>query len=70
MVSAKHNTEKDVCCVVGCDKDSERSISLKQMGKSSLKLKDPNVRSALLCKEHYKTYKKETKNDRDLDKIY
>jgi len=70
MVSAKHSTESKVCDIAGCNKESERSISLKQMTKSSLRLKDQNVRSAHLCKEHYKEYKKETKNSRDLDKIF
>ena len=60
----------NVCDVAGCDKEAERSISLKQISKSSLKLKDPNVRSAHLCKEHYRTFKKDTKTSRELDKYY
>ena len=70
MVSAKHSTDAKVCDVVGCDKESERSISLKQIAASPLKLKDQNVRSAHICKDHYKEYKKATKTSRDLDKIY
>lgn len=70
MALAKHDTAAKVCDVAGCDKESERSISLKQVSKSSLKLKDPNVRSAHLCKEHYKALKKETKTSRELDKFY
>lgn len=70
MALAKHDTASKVCDVAGCDKESERSISLKQVSKSSLKLKDPNVRSAHLCKEHYKEFKKETKTSRELDKFY
>jgi len=70
MVSSKRSTDAKTCDIVGCEKESERSISLKQVAKSSLKLKDQNARSAHICKDHYKDYKKETKTSRDLDKIY
>lgn len=70
MALAKHNTAAKTCDVAGCDKEAERSISLKQVSKSDLKLKDPNVRSAHLCKEHYKEFKKETKTSRELDHYY
>ncbi|MDR2845923.1 MAG: hypothetical protein LBV63_01415 [Candidatus Methanoplasma sp.] len=70
MVTPKHSTAVKVCDVSGCEKESERSISLKQVSKSALKLKDPGLRSVHLCKEHYKEFKKETKTDRDLDKVY
>ncbi|MDR0509112.1 MAG: hypothetical protein LBG63_04755, partial [Candidatus Methanoplasma sp.] len=59
-----------ICDVAGCDKEAERSIGLKQFSKSSLKLKDQGVRSAHLCKDHYKTFKKETKTSRELDQYY
>ncbi len=67
---AKHGADNKVCDVMNCEKEAERSISLKQVSQSSLKLKDPKVRSAHLCKEHYKDFKKETKTSRELDKYY
>lgn len=70
MALAKHGAEKKICDVANCDKEAERSISLKQVSQSGLKLKDPGVRSAHLCKEHYKEFKKETKTSRELDKYY
>ncbi|MDR0887660.1 MAG: hypothetical protein LBM39_00535 [Candidatus Methanoplasma sp.] len=70
MVSPKHSTTVKACDVSGCENDSERSISLKLVAKSSLKLKDDNLRSVHLCKDHYKALKKETKTDRGLDKVY
>ncbi|MDR1405113.1 MAG: hypothetical protein LBJ20_06075 [Candidatus Methanoplasma sp.] len=69
MVSAKRETAK-TCDVADCGKEAERSISLKQISKSSLKLKNPDVRGVHLCKEHYKTFKKDTKTSRELDHYY
>ena len=70
MALTSHDKAAKLCDVAGCDKEVERSINMKQFAKSSLKLKDSNVRSVHLCKEHYKTYKKETKTSRELDKYY
>ncbi|MDR0523242.1 MAG: hypothetical protein LBG62_02320 [Candidatus Methanoplasma sp.] len=58
------------CDVAGCDKDSERSISLKQVSKSDLTLKNPDAKNVRLCKAHYREFKKETKSSRDLDRVY
>lgn len=70
MESPKHSKEGKVCDVAGCDKEAERSINMKLISKSTLKLKDPSVRNAHICKEHYKTFKKETKTSRELDQYY
>jgi len=70
MALTKHDKAAKACDVVNCDKEAERSISLKQFSQSSLKLKDPGVRSAHLCKEHYKSFKKETKTSRELDQYH
>ena len=68
--TAGHGAKTEICDVAGCDKESERSISYKQVAKTSLELKGGEHRSVHLCKEHYKTYKKESKQDRDLNSIY
>jgi Tfp pilus assembly major pilin PilA len=70
MALTNHDKTAKTCDVAGCSKESERSISLKQVADSSLKLKDPNVRSAHLCKDHYKVFKKETKSSRELNQFY
>ena len=70
MALTTHDKAAKVCDVSGCDKEAERSINMKQFAKSSLKLKDSEVRSVHLCKEHYKNYKKETKTSRELDQYY
>jgi len=63
------NTQKETCDVAGCSKEAERSISLKQVKDSSLSLKPECTRSAHLCKDHYREYKKETKKDRKLNNL-
>lgn len=70
MALTNHDKAAKACGVAGCEKEAERSIGLKQFAQSSLKLKDPGARSAHLCKEHYKEFKKETKTSRELDKYY
>ena len=70
MALAKHNTVEEVCDVLGCDKTVERSFNIKQVSRSSLKLKNPDIRQVHLCKEHYKEFKKETKTDREIDQLY
>jgi hypothetical protein len=70
MALAKHNTVAAKCDVAGCDNDAERSFNIKQVAKSQLTLKSNDLRSVHLCKEHYKEFKKQTKNARELDAIY
>ncbi|MDR2865835.1 MAG: hypothetical protein LBV13_00290 [Methanomassiliicoccaceae archaeon] len=57
------------CDVSGCSKETERSISVKQVKGSNLTLKPECVRSAHLCKDHYREFKKETKKDRKLEHL-
>ena len=60
---------KRICDVVGCDKEAERSVSPKKATESSLSMKNKDSRSAHLCKDHYKAFKKDTKKDRKLDHL-
>jgi hypothetical protein len=61
--------EKETCDVSGCNKEAERSISVKQVKGSKLTLKPECTRSAHLCKDHYREFKKETKKDRKLEQL-
>ncbi len=70
MALAKHETAEKICDVAGCNNPAERSFNIKQVSRSSLSLKSQDLRQVHLCKEHYKEYKKETKNDRELDQVY
>jgi hypothetical protein len=60
---------KKTCDVSGCSKEAERSISLKQVKESSLSIRQECTRSAHLCKDHYREFKKETKKDRKLEHL-
>jgi hypothetical protein len=63
------SNETHACDVSGCSKEAERSISLKQVKASKLTLKPECSRSAHLCKDHYREFKKETKKDRKLEQL-
>lgn len=58
-----------ICDVSGCSKEAERSTSGKKMKDSSLTLDKKDARSVHLCKEHYRTFRKETKKDRKLETL-
>ncbi|NHI93308.1 MAG: hypothetical protein EAX96_12490 [Candidatus Lokiarchaeota archaeon] len=60
--------KKVTCSVEKCQKEAERSINLQLVNKSGLKLKKTKLNKAYLCKEHYKEYKKKSKQDRDVQK--
>ncbi len=70
MPLAKHGSVEEVCDVAGCDKPAERSINIKQASRCDLSYKSQGLRSVHLCKEHYKEYKKKTKQDREIDQVY
>ena len=58
-----HAVKEEVCDVAGCDKPSERSLNIKKVSETDLKLKSEDIKHVHLCKEHYKQLKKQTKND-------
>ncbi len=55
------------CNVDGCDKDGARSINTRKVENANLRVTSAGKKS-VLCKEHYKEYKKESKDDRDLER--
>ncbi len=54
------------CSVTGCGKDAVRSLPTDKVMAAGLKVGE--VRRAYLCHEHYKEFKKNTKQDRMLEK--
>ncbi|MFA5452460.1 MAG: hypothetical protein WC248_02650 [Candidatus Methanomethylophilaceae archaeon] len=52
-----------ICDIKDCKKPAERSFSIKKVKETSLELKDDNCRQVHMCKDHYRVFKKETKND-------
>ena len=55
------------CNVEGCDKDGARSLNTTKVENAGLQVNSPGKKT-VLCKEHYKEYKKESKDDRDLER--
>jgi len=55
------------CNVEGCNKDGTRSLNTKRVESAGLRVPSSNKKS-VLCKEHYKEWKKETKQDRELER--
>ena len=55
------------CNVEGCDKDGARSINTTKVENAKLRVNSAGKKS-VLCKDHYKDYKKESKEDRDLER--
>jgi len=54
------------CSVSGCNNDAVRSLPTDKVKTAGLKVGES--RRALLCKEHYKEFKRGTKKDRVLEK--
>ena len=54
------------CSVTGCSNDAIRSLQTDRVKTAGLKVAE--ARKSYLCKEHYKEFKKGTKQDRTLDK--
>ena len=55
------------CNVDGCDEDGVRSLNTKKIEDAGLRLNSSGKKS-VLCKTHYKEWKKETKDDRSLER--
>ena len=55
------------CNVDGCTNEGARSLNSAKVEQAGLRLKSSG-KKAILCKEHYKEWKKESKDDRDLER--
>lgn len=55
------------CNVDGCDNDGARSLNSAKVENAGLRIKSSG-KKAVLCKEHYKEWKKETKEDREIER--
>lgn len=67
----REDEDPDLCSVKGCDEPYKRSLSAKSVMKAlpDLKFKGKDPRKVRLCKEHYKDYKKATKEERKLERM-
>ena len=55
------------CTVESCDQDGARSLNTAKVENAGLRVNSKGKKT-ILCKEHYKEYKKESKGDRDLER--
>jgi hypothetical protein len=55
------------CDVDGCNNDGARSLNSSKVENAGLRLKSSGKKAAL-CKDHYKEWKKETKEDREIER--
>jgi len=55
------------CNVDSCEQNGVRSLNTKKIEDAGLQLISSGKKS-VLCKQHYKEWKKETKGDRDLER--
>ncbi len=62
--------KKEVCGVSGCGQDAVRSVALDK-AKEALpgKSMDADFRRVRLCRDHYRTFRKATKKERELDRL-
>ena len=55
------------CDVSGCNNDGSRSLTTKKVEGAGLDI-STSSKKTVLCKDHYKEWKKETKDDRALER--
>ncbi len=55
------------CDVDGCSNEGARSLNSSKVESAGLRIKSSS-KKAVLCKDHYKEWKKETKEDREVER--
>jgi len=63
--------EPERCKVSGCKEDGERSVAAKkyQAALPGVSLNGDVARRFLICKKHYRDFRKKTKEERELDRL-
>ena len=67
-MASKSSEEKKKCDISKCSEEAARSVSAKKVLDSGLG-SEVKRGKAHLCKEHYKEFKKNTKEDRKLKRV-
>jgi len=55
------------CNAEGCENDGARSLNTTKVENAGIRVNSTGKKT-VLCKEHYKEWKKESKDDRDLER--
>ena len=69
-------TPEPKCDVIGCEKDSDRSLPASrvtpylEVATPAKKRGHAAKKRIHLCQEHYKEYKKAAKKDREIDRVH
>ena len=66
---SRQKESADKCDAVGCESDSTRSLSRKKVEASVDFSFGGDGKKVALCKEHYRKFKKATKEERTLDSL-
>ena len=70
MPSPKHSSDKKRSCVISnCKKEASRAVSGRKVEKAGMSVTTDPSKTAHLCKDHYREFKKKTKKDRVLDRL-
>lgn len=70
MPSPKHAAKKErSCAVANCGKEASRAVSGRKVEKAGISVVTDPSKTAHLCKDHYREFKKKTKKDRMLDRL-
>lgn len=59
----------DTCDVKGCDNEKKKSVSPGKVTKKTDLEIETTGHNAYLCKEHWKDYKKATKDEREMKRL-
>lgn len=68
MPPARTPPEERTCDVEGCSQKAERSVNAKKASKTGLAVKGDRG-NVHLCREHYRQFKKGTKEERKLERL-
>lgn len=66
---APKKDEAGPCEISGCDKDTARSLSRKKVDKALSHGLEGSGKRVKLCKDHYKEFKKKTKEEKKLESL-
>jgi len=63
--------EKEICQIKECSNEVVRSIATRNLTKALPKIRvdDDKKKRTHICKDHYKQFKKATKEERDLQRL-
>lgn len=70
MAEPRHaSVKREKCDIEGCAAEGIRSISGKKVEKAGMAISSDPDKSAHLCREHYREYKRKSKSDRTYDRL-